>query len=133
MTQSTLQHGLWSEIQRETYPLERNDCTVRAIRDAYAVSYEIAHEICARFGHKDGEGFFVQATVLPKLGLTLVESTINKRVSQLILDEKKTYLCLVMGHIFCLKGNVPVEANGNIDGWMKLFGAKKVIRLFEVK
>ena len=60
-------------IQSTLQMTERNDCTVRAIRDAYAVSYETAHEICARFGRIDGECFFVEATYGAKKVIRLFE------------------------------------------------------------
>ena len=121
-------------ILRTLQMSETNDCTVRALADAYAVSYETAHTICKRHGRVDGNGFYIQSSVLPKLNLTLIESAINMRVSSLFatLDSTKVYLCLVAGHIFCIRNGDPVECKDAIL-WLRQFGHKKVIRLFEVK
>lgn len=115
---------------------EKNDCTVRAIADAYSVPYETAHSICSRHGRQNGEGFHIQHEVLPKLGLILIDKAINKRVTEVlrfIVDLKRVYLCLVVGHIFAIRNGVPCETEiGTFQTWLGHFGSKKVIRLFEV-
>lgn len=113
---------------------EENDCTVRAIVDAYEVSYEVAHGICERYGRRNGEGFQVQAQVLNHLGLKVIPEYIGQRISSVLdrVNKEKVYICLIMGHIFTIRHGAPCEAQSLLS-WYEVMGNKRVIRLFEVK
>lgn len=114
--------------------IETNDCTVRSIADAYDISYENAHKLCARFGRKQGEGFHIRAELIHKLGLKLLERYINMTVREMLdwIEKDKVYICLVNGHMFTIKQKFPVESHW-FHEWHKTFDRKKVVRLYEVK
>lgn len=104
--------------------IETNDCTVWAIKHAYDIPYEKAHDICARYGREPRQGFHIQAQLLNKLGLKILPWFTDRKVKDISFDPTKTYLVLVKGHIFCVKLGRIMDTLDNSE--------MKTIRVFEV-
>lgn len=129
--------------------IETNDCTVKAIQNAFSISYEDAHLICKGYGRKDGQGFFVNELMfnLSQLGkikplfftpkfrttrailsggsIVFHANILNERWAAFKkrLDVNKTYIVIVSGHAFCYKNGNEVDVLDN--------SGRKVERCYE--
>lgn len=107
--------------------IERNDCTVRAIAGAFDLSYEDAHEICKKYGRKDGQGFHIQAKLMSHLSklykIEVLDWAFDKRVRDVAFYQS-TCLVIVPGHIFCVKNGKNLDLINSSES--------KIIRLYKV-
>lgn len=94
------------------FPHESKDCTVRAIAEAYAVDYAVAHAACKRAGRKDRKGMTGFCTKVStgkffELGLhTMLPEFSTRRLSTVLprLNPARRYMVLVSGHTFAVTG-----------------------------
>jgi len=89
---------------------ESNDCTVVALSQAFDIPYENVHELCKKFGRKDGQGFHIQAKLLghlkDKLTIRPTWFGFSLRVFLKVMNDNKvehTFIILVKGHMLCVK------------------------------
>ena len=91
---------------------EENDCAVRAISIAANISYEKAHELCAKHGRKNREGTLMSIIwrVLNELGFDRGSNTspdkltVNQLGKLMALDLfKDTYLVYTKDHVFTVR------------------------------
>lgn len=107
---------------------ERNDCTVVALAQAFNLSYDDAHKLCEAYGRVPGQGFHISAKLLGHLKDKLMilpqwtEHTVSNAMK--FLQSNGTYICLVSGHMFCIKNGKALDGLDN--------RRKKVIRMFKV-
>lgn len=106
--------------------LETNDCTVRAVSHAFNIPYKDAHEICAKYGREFGQGFQFQAKLATDLRLKPRMEYFGLTVNKLLkVIQNGTFMCLVKGHVFCIKDKVRMDGRASVD-------VNKVIRLWEI-
>lgn len=93
------------------YAKEKNDCTVRATAEAFAVTYQTAHSFLARAGRKNGGclnyRWAVENMKLRELGtcFPLMEFH-RKRVYSVLpkLSPQLRYVGRIRGHVFAITG-----------------------------
>jgi len=106
---------------------ETNDCTVRAISQAFNITYEASHALCKAYGRVDRAGFHVDAKLLGAMRdrLFILDQYTGKVVSSVLklIDPLGTYICLVDGHMFCIRNQKSLDGFDN--------SRKRIRRIFK--
>ena len=112
------------EIKKET-----NDCFVIATSIVCRMTYKAAHELCAKYGRKEGRGLHTQPILraVESMGFSvepvkrLKQKNGSKFTPKTIGDKLKRgyYLCFCRGHVFAV-------VNGDVEDWTE--GRKHFIK-----
>jgi hypothetical protein len=116
-------------------PRSRNDCTVRAVANAWGMPYDEAAQVCKKHGRKrinSGMKGTAVMEMLTNLGARRMPLHGSKVwITLNVLDSTRTYLVLIPGHIFTVRNGVVLDC-GDIIRWTRRFNRKPVLGLWEL-